>query len=238
MPYKDKEKRQACYNKYRQDNIEKLKAKDNKYYADNKERINARKRKYRQDNIDEMRAYGREYYALNREKRLDEQKIYHKNNKEQRKKYYENNKDAIGAYGKKYQKNNRKRLTAYKTNLYRTNPRHKLSRCISRSISYSLKTGKGGKKWLSLVDFTLSQFMKQFQRQFQPGMTWENHGKGSDKWEIDHIIPVKAFNFTGPDDEDFKRCWALSNLRPMWGPENRSKGAKLEKYFQPRLAFG
>ena len=180
----------------------------------------------------------RDTYMLNREKRLAEQRIYTKNSKEQRKKYYENNKDAISAFGKKYQRENRKRLSAYKINLYKTNPRYRLSRCMSRSISYSLKTGKGGKTWLSLVDFTLSQFMKQFQKLFQPGMTWENHGRGSDRWEIDHIIPVKAFNFNSPDDEDFKRCWALSNLRPMWGPENRSKGAKLEKHFQPRLAFG
>ncbi|GAI73524.1 unnamed protein product, partial [marine sediment metagenome] len=30
---------------------------------------------------------------------------------------------------------------------------------------------------------------------------------------IDHIIPKSAFNFTKPEHTDFKRCWALDNLR-------------------------
>ena len=41
-----------------------------------------------------------------------------------------------------------------------------------------------------------------------------------------------------PEDEDFKRCWALSNLQPLWMSENRSKNDKLEKPFQPSLKFG
>jgi len=46
-----------------------------------------------------------------------------------------------------------------------------------------------------------------------------------------------VFNFSSPDDLDFKRCWDLKNLRPMWGTDNIKKGAKLSKPFQPALAI-
>ena len=64
-------------------------------------------------------------------------------------------------------------------------------------------------------------------------MIWGNYGD----WHIDHKIPISAFNFTKPEHEDFKRCWALSNLQPLWAKDNISKNAKLEKHFQPSLAI-
>ena len=45
---------------------------------------------------------------------------------------------------------------------------------------------------------------------------------------IDHIVPVAAFSITSLDCDDFKRCWSLSNLRPLWAADNRAKGSKLE----------
>ena len=52
--------------------------------------------------------------------------------------------------------------------------------------------------------------------------SWENIGK----WHIDHIRPVASFNFTTTESEDFKKCWALSNLQPLWATDNMSKGDK------------
>jgi hypothetical protein len=56
-----------------------------------------------------------------------------------------------------------------------------------------------------------------------------------DKWDIDHVIPVSAFNFTRAEDVDFKHCWSLKNLRPLWRKQNISKRDKLEIPFQPAL---
>jgi len=39
------------------------------------------------------------------------------------------------------------------------------------------------------------------------------------------------------DDIDFKRCWELSNLQPLWANENRIKRCKLKKPFQPSLSL-
>lgn len=64
-------------------------------------------------------------------------------------------------------------------------------------------------------------------------MSWDNYGK----WHIDHKTPKSVFNFTQAEHRDFKRCWALKNLQPMWAEDNHSKGAKLTNHFQPSLLF-
>jgi hypothetical protein len=59
------------------------------------------------------------------------------------------------------------------------------------------------------------------------GMSWENYGVGENKWCIDHILPTCSFTFSSYEDEEFKTCWALSNLRPLWYKENCIKGKKV-----------
>jgi 5-methylcytosine-specific restriction endonuclease McrA len=59
-----------------------------------------------------------------------------------------------------------------------------------------------------------------------------------DKLHIDHIVPISVHNFEKVTDDDFKKCWALNNLQLLPSIENISKGAKLEKHFQPSLIFG
>ena len=46
--------------------------------------------------------------------------------------------------------------------------------------------------------------------------------------EIDHIVPIKSFCFNSPDDKEFKKCWALSNLRPMWATNRVINGVLYE----------
>ena len=60
-------------------------------------------------------------------------------------------------------------------------------------------------------------------------MSWERLMAG--EIHIDHIIPKSVFNFSDPKHADFKKCWSLKNLRPMWAVENLKKHNKLEKHF-------
>ena len=109
-------------------------------------------------------------------------------------------------------------------------PRPKISKAVCDGVYRSIKN-KGGRQWESLVDYTKEDLVKHLEKQFKPGMTWDNYGK----WHIDHKIPIAAFNFTRPEHEDFKRCWSLKNLQPLWASENSAKGATLAKPFQPSL---
>lgn len=92
---------------------------------------------------------------------------------------------------------------------------------ISKYMATSLRRGKGGRKWQSLVGYTLSDLMAHLERQFVKGMSWENR----DDWEIDHIVPLAAHKFESADDPEFKAAWALTNLRPLWKVDNRKKHA-------------
>jgi hypothetical protein len=65
-------------------------------------------------------------------------------------------------------------------------------------------------------------------------MSWDNYGT---VWEIDHNIPVAAFNFDKPEHLDFKLCWDLKNLQPLEVSLNRSKNDRISKPFQPALAI-
>ncbi len=105
---------------------------------------------------------------------------------------------------------------------------HRIANAISCSMRSSLKNGKASKHWEQLIDYNLSELKKHLQKQFIEGMSWDNYGE----WEIDHVIPVSAFTFTSPKDIDFKRCWALSNLQPLWQKDNRTKHNKIIQPFQ------
>jgi len=96
---------------------------------------------------------------------------------------------------------------------------NKIDYSMSSGIYRSLKGNKNGRHWESLVDYTLDDLIDWLEFQFEPGMTWDNYGE----WHIDHYIPKSYFKFETTDDIDFKICWALKNLRPMWGSENIAK---------------
>ena len=93
-----------------------------------------------------------------------------------------------------------------------------------RARLWSMMRGRESATAISLLGYTVDDLKAHLERQFTKGMSWGNIGD----WEVDHIVPVSSFNITSADDEDFKACWALSNLRPVWRSVNRSKGAKAE----------
>ncbi len=114
---------------------------------------------------------------------------------------------------------------------FRQTPKGMLINRMSSRINQSLIKGKMRKHWESLVGYTIQELKEHLEKQFLTGMTWGNR----DLWHIDHKIPIAAFNFEKPEDIDFKKCWALKNLRPLWARDNSVKQDKLEQAFQPSL---
>ena len=68
--------------------------------------------------------------------------------------------------------------------------------------------------------YTIEQLRQHIESQFTPEMNWSNYGT---YWELDHITPRFKFYYESYDDEQFKQCWALSNLRPLTIKENRER---------------
>jgi len=87
----------------------------------------------------------------------------------------------------------------------------------------SLKGKKLGQSWQALAGYSTAQLMAHLERQFLPGMTWENFGA----WHIDHRRPLASYAFKSTDDPDFRAAWALTNLQPLWAVDNMRKRDRL-----------
>lgn len=92
---------------------------------------------------------------------------------------------------------------------------------MSRRIREALVNGHGSFRHVS---YSKEDLRRHLERQFTKGMSWDNYGT---YWHIDHIVPVSSFNITGPECDEFKACWALTNLRPLKAEENLSKGDRI-----------
>jgi hypothetical protein len=159
------------------------------------------------------------------------------------KKYREKNKDKLNEYHKQWSKLKRKELREYhstwrnnnrehvneKTRLWylnrrRTDPSFRL-KCNTRTAVWTCLKERDIAKYRStfeLLGYTLEELIAHLEKQFTEGMTWDNYGE----WHVDHKIPMSSFQFETTDDREFKLCWCLDNLQPLWGPDNLSKGTK------------
>ena len=103
-------------------------------------------------------------------------------------------------------------------------PAAKMSRGLHSGIYRSIRKKVKGNIW-TYFDFTIDEFREHFELLFTKVMKWENMGL----WHIDHLRPKASFNqeqLADPTSEDFKKCWALENLQPLWAKDNLKKGAK------------
>lgn len=116
------------------------------------------------------------------------------------------------------------------------NLKFRLKQRMSASLNNYLKKGtKNNRRWEVLVGYSVDKLKNRLDSTLPNGYTWQDFLDG--KLHIDHIIPVSAFNFESIEHLDFKRCWALNNLRLLPAGENMKKNAKIIKTFQPSLAL-
>ena len=203
-----------------------------KYNKDNKEKINVECRKYYGNNKEKMNARNKKYYEKNKKEIIDRAKKYNKENKLKKsiymKEWRNNNKEKIELQRDRYAKTEKGRESIAKSNAkILSTPEGKINNSISNGIRHSLKNKKHRRHWEKLVGYTLQQLMDHLESQFEFWMTWDNYGNNKYSWSIDHIKPISSFSFKSYDDEKFKKCWALENLRPLDHIENLRKNNKI-----------
>ena len=86
-------------------------------------------------------------------------------------------------------------------------------------VHNALKGNRKASSTTELLGCSIEECRKHLEDQFEDGMTWENHGE----WHIDHRRPCASFDLV--NEEEQRMCFHHTNLQPMWGPENSSKGA-------------
>jgi len=77
---------------------------------------------------------------------------------------------------------------------------------------------------MELIGCSIAFLKEHLVARFQPGMSWENYGKGG--WDVDHARPCASFNLTDPAQQ--RECFHYSNLQPMWHMPNIKKSDKWE----------
>jgi len=207
---------------YRKNNSEKIKDGKKRYYLDNKERILKKYKQYREENKDKARIYQKKYREENYEKKRQYNKQYAIKNKDKKREYYLNNKEGATEWRKQWR---RKQVE--------NNDRFVLNHRVSGAIYKSLKRNKNGYHWEDLVGYTLDDLKDRLIKTMPEGYCWNDYLNG--KLHIDHIIPISVFNYTKPEHTDFKRCWALNNLRLFPARENLIKANKISSPLQPAL---
>lgn len=201
-----REKCKECRASIYRDNFEAVSAKKKIHYQKNRERILSSVKEYYKENQESQRKVARERYHRNREFRVVQMREYRSINKEK----IDAKRKANGwGFSKRY------KVDAVFTLSHRT-------KSLVRS---TLASGKNGKRMTELLGFSMSDLRMHLERQFTDGMTWDRFMGG--EIHIDHILPIKSFGAIHADSDEFRACWALSNLRPMWAEENLSKGSKV-----------
>lgn len=99
-------------------------------------------------------------------------------------------------------------------------PKYRLYHRLKRWMQKHLRDGAASAKWSEYLGYQPQELAQHLERQFVRGMGWHNMGE----WHIDHIVPVAAFDFERPTDPDFRACYSLANLRPIWARDNLAKG--------------
>lgn len=191
----------------------------------------------------------KKYYEENKERLLAKAKENYENNKARirisQKEYQYGRKEQISDYNKSYYDKNKETVKEYKNNWARNrsknDPCFRLRRITSRAINRAISIFGGSKAGKSVSDYlpyTIQELKEHLEKQFEPWMRWDNHGvfiknnyiendPATWTWHIDHIMPISSFYFKTIEDNDFQKCWALSNLRPFKSIDNIKKSNKV-----------
>lgn len=187
---------------------------------------------YYKNNAEKLKERTRDWNKLNRERSRETHRQYQKANPEEvkigKRRWRDKNRQKIIKAKSKWREENREKINEYNKDWRAANPKSlgdRLSDSMRTGICRSLKSGKGEQHWESLVEFTLDDLIVHLEAQFTEGMSWDNYGE----WHIDHRRPISSFGFASSDGPDFKKCWSLENLQPLWEKDNMRKGAKYKE---------
>lgn len=216
---------------------------DVKYRASNKDKASIYNAKYRNDN--------KKIISKKRKQKYQDDTSYRENIKNYQSEYRNINSDKINIYQnipevkkkrytliKKWRNNKRKSDTAFKL-------RESISTQINQALveNNSSKLGQSCKIYLNaIVSGDYFDCLKlHLEQMFEPWMNWSNRGKYNKKswndndqstwtWNIDHIIPQSILPYTTMEEENFRLCWSLSNLRPYNAKQNIIDGVSRTRH--------
>ena len=124
---------------------------------------------------------------------------------------------------------NKKNYNRYHRAYRKKSIKNLLTERILHLIRYSLKRRniKKAGHLKDILGYSIEQLIKQLNKTIPEGYTWNDFLTG--KLDIDHIKAIKDFNYDSQDNPEFKKCWALNNLRLLTIKENRGRGKAINR---------
>lgn len=218
--------------KYREENMDKVRAYEKEYRP-----------KYLEEHKEEKKASNRAYYEENKDRIKTQTKEYREENiewaLEYAKQYYQDNKEELKERAREHREEYKPRRNELQNEARKNNPFEKLKHNVSNLIRITIQRQGSSKAGNSIIDhlgYSIEQLKNHLESLFEPWMTWNNWSKYDPNiwddnnsttwtWQLDHIIPQSDLPYNSMTDDNFKRCWDLSNLRPYSAKLNSIDGA-------------
>lgn len=135
--------------------------------------------------------------------------------------------DTLKKERNKWDKEKRRSDLSYRL---RRNVMHAIVASV-RNYTFSGKLERLKDAIFNHLDYNAEDLRHYIESRWEPWMTWNNYGKyqrGRLTWQIDHIIPQSTLPFNSFDEDNFKKLWALDNLRPLETVANIRKGNRVQ----------
>lgn len=181
---------------------------------------------YRLKNSDVINEKLRKYYKENKETHLENCKSYRIENNDkinqQRKEYRSRPeiKEHIKIKNKEYLPVRCEKIKDKRLN----NKNFQLSEILRSKIHKMIKGLPTS--YQNIIGCDMDFLKKWIEFRFDENMNWDNLGT---YWQIDHILPINAFDFG--DDKNKFICFHWTNLQPLIKFENQSKSNKLQLHY-------
>jgi len=201
-----------------------------KNYAENKHEIDAKRELQRVRSIEAASKQIAKQAA--RKERIESaparKAAYIKRTKERLRKrnQHPSRKEYLQSYYKKNAKRRAGYIAEYNRNRLANDYEYKLRHILRKRVREGMRRWKLGKTFQKPIEYlgcSVSELVKHLESQFEPWMSWENHGQYG--WHIDHIRPLARFDLTDPNQ--FAEAAHYTNLRPLHWRMNLSKHSKV-----------
>lgn len=141
----------------------------------------------------------------------------------------EKDREKIREYARESYNRNRETINLKAKRRLSEDTAYNLRKRISSGVRQSLRKTKLGTSWMNLLPYSPLELKEHLESLFTEGMSWSRLLKG--EIEIDHVIPISFFNPPDAQCLEFRMCWSLRNLQPLWREDNRVKSDSLPTNF-------
>lgn len=203
-----------------------------RHYAENRDEICASAREYYKENLEARRAYDRK--RNDSEHRRAQKRASDRRNapkvRERSRNWYRAHIEDRRDYDRARSRTGHRQTwqREWRRRRFKESPGVKIAHAVRGRVLAALSGRRKSAPTEELIGTTFADLRVHLEKQFKPGMSWDNHGRGEGKWHIDHIRPCASFDLAVAEQQ--KQCFHYTNLQPLWEKENLIKGASVVAY--------